>query len=125
MSLTYSPSPVQSDLAIADRLAWLNDSPANEPGDYRPGWDRDDFEPTTGDDAWWLGFSLGSKGHDVEPPADYSRDLESAFRAGLLSGRDNFIGEMLEFDALVDEMYAERESDGRITDADVYPHGYC
>lgn len=50
------------------------------------------FEPTTAHQAWWLGFSLGLEGLDVESPGHFDNEMRVEFDRGFASGYDGFIG---------------------------------
>jgi len=129
-TLSYCPAPVQADLAIADVLAFLADAPETDPGDYRPGWDRDDFAPAAWEDSYWTGHTLRLEGHGpATAPGHFDPIRRADFQIGQVDGLLERVrrerAEQLEADHRADEQYADAFGD--VTDR-IHPAescGYC
>ena len=97
-------NPTPADVQFADRLAWANDAPENDPldGYPGPGWQEvdtsvensDEVGPTEEEDAHETGRTIGIEGGNPQFQAvndHFDRypgiDVERAFYRGLLAGR--------------------------------------
>lgn len=116
-----APGFSPEDVALSDRLAWVNDGPENTlEGFPGPSWDAESFTPDPWAEAFHRGFSLALEGEDPRTPAGLPGYEARAYEAGAMAGRrlyeEQAERDRIEYEAWLEELYREREAELMLED---------